>query len=150
MDFGASMFFTDYSMSAADLARALEDRGFESLGAGAFAYSAVPPLPYPGGGDLPKPYYDTMDPFVTLTTAAAATSRLKVGTGVCLIIQRDPIQTASWLLRSIRSRAGGSCSAQGTGGMPKKWKITAPLRDAAQAGARTGRGDEGDLDSIEA
>ena len=107
MDFGASMFFTDYSMSAADLARALEDRGFESLWAP--EHSHIPlsrRSPYPGGGDLPKPYYDTMDPFVTLTTAAAATSRLKVGTGVCLIIQRDPIQTAK-LVASIDEISGG-------------------------------------------
>ncbi len=107
MDFGASMFFTDYSMSAADLARALEDRGFESLWAP--EHSHIPlsrRSPYPGGGDLPKPYYDTMDPFVTLTTAAAATSRLKVGTGVCLIIQRDPIQTAK-LVASIDQISGG-------------------------------------------
>jgi probable F420-dependent oxidoreductase len=54
----------------------------------------------PGGGELPKRYYDVMDPFVTLTAAAAATKRLKLGTGVCLIIQRDTIQTAK-LVASI-------------------------------------------------
>src|SRR4030095_6873475 len=46
------------------------------------------------GGDLPKKYYDVMDPFVTLSAAAAATTRLRVGTGICLVVQRDPIQTA--------------------------------------------------------
>src|SRR3984957_15114995 len=50
--------------------------------------------PYPGGGDLPKEYYNVMDPFVALTAAAIATSTLKVGTGVCLLNQRDPVQTA--------------------------------------------------------
>lgn len=107
MDFGASMFFTDYSMSAADLGRALEDRGFESLWAP--EHSHIPlsrRSPYPGGGDLPKQYYDTMDPFVTLTSAAAATTHLKLGTGVCLIIQRDPIQTAK-LVASIDQIAAG-------------------------------------------
>jgi probable F420-dependent oxidoreductase len=84
MKFGASMFFTDYSMAPAALARALEDRGFE----------------------LPKRYHDVMDPFVTLTAAAMATKTLKIGTGVCLIAQRDPIQTAK-LVASIDQVSGG-------------------------------------------
>src|SRR5713101_7756339 len=95
MDFGAAMFFTDYSMSAADLAQALEARGFESVWAP--EHSHIPTSrrsPYQAGGELPKQYYDVMDPFVTLTAAAAATRTIKLGTGVCLIIQRDPIQTA--------------------------------------------------------
>jgi probable F420-dependent oxidoreductase len=58
------------------------------------------------GGDLPKRYYDTMDPFVTLTAAAMATTTLKIGTGVCLIAQRDPIQTAK-LVASIDQVSGG-------------------------------------------
>ena len=62
--------------------------------------------PPPGGGELPKRYYDVMDPFVTLTAAAAATRTLKVGTGVCLVIQRDTIQTAK-LVASIDQVSGG-------------------------------------------
>ena len=62
--------------------------------------------PYPGGGDLPKAYYDVMDPFVTLTAAAMATKKLKVGTGVCLVNQRDTIQTAK-LVASIDQVSGG-------------------------------------------
>ncbi|MBV9966383.1 MAG: LLM class flavin-dependent oxidoreductase, partial [Alphaproteobacteria bacterium] len=95
MDFGASMFMTDYSMAAADLGRALEERGFESLWNP--EHSHIPltrKTPFPGGGELPKMYYDAMDPFVTLTAAAAVTKKLKLGTGVCLVIQRDTIQTA--------------------------------------------------------
>ncbi len=95
MQFGAAMFFTDYSMTPAALGRALEERGFESVWAP--EHSHIPlsrKSPFPGGGDLPKRYYDCMDPFVTLTAAAAATTTLKVGTGVCLVNQRDPIQTA--------------------------------------------------------
>src|SRR5215510_2934755 len=95
MQIGAAMFFTDYSISAVDLARALEERGFESVWAP--EHSHIPltrKTPFPGGGELPKRYYDAMDPFVTLTAAAAETSRLKVGTGVCLVNKRDPIQTA--------------------------------------------------------
>ncbi|HEY4909750.1 MAG TPA: LLM class F420-dependent oxidoreductase [Methylomirabilota bacterium] len=95
MEFGAAIFFTDYSMAPVDLGVALEDRGFESLWAP--EHSHIPlsrQSPFPQGGDLPKKYYDVMDPFVTLSAAAGATSRLKVGTGICLVVQRDPIQTA--------------------------------------------------------
>jgi probable F420-dependent oxidoreductase len=107
MDFGASMFFTDYSMSAAELAQALEARGFESIWAP--EHSHIPTSrrsPYPGGGELPKAYYDVMDPFVTLTAAAMVTKTLKVGTGVCLVNQRDTIQTAK-LVASIDQVSGG-------------------------------------------
>src|SRR3954453_5633960 len=107
MHFGASMFFTDYSMTSAALARALEERGFESVWAP--EHSHIPlsrRSPWPGGGELPKMYYDVMDPFVTLTAAAAATKTLKVGTGVCLVNQRDPIQTAK-LVASIDQVSNG-------------------------------------------
>jgi probable F420-dependent oxidoreductase len=101
MDFGAAMFFTDYSMPPGELARALEVRGFESLWAPEHSHIPVSrSSPFPSGGELPKQYYDVMDPFVTLTAAAAATKTLKVGTGVCLVQQRDPIQTAK-LVASI-------------------------------------------------
>ena len=95
MQVGAAMFFTDYSMAPPELGRALEERGFESLWAP--EHSHIPlsrKSPFPSGGDLPKQYYDVLDPFVTLTAAAVVTKNLKLGTGVCLIIQRDTIQTA--------------------------------------------------------
>ena len=79
MDFGAAIFFTDYSMGPAELGRALEERGFGSLWAP--EHSHIPlsrRSPFPQGGDLPKKYYDVMDPFVTLAAAAAATTRLQV------------------------------------------------------------------------
>ena len=107
MKFGASMFFTDYSMAPDALARALEERGFESLWAP--EHSHIPltrKTPFIFGGDLPKKYYDVMDPFVTLTAAAMATKTLNIGTGVCLITQRDPIQTAK-LVASIDQISGG-------------------------------------------
>ena len=95
MDFGVSMFHTDYSMPAVQLAPALEQRGFESLWAPEHSHIPVPRrTPFPGGGELPKAYYDAMDPFVVLGAAAAVTKTLKLGTGVCLVVQRDPIQTA--------------------------------------------------------
>ena len=107
LKFGTSMFFTDYSMAPGELGKALEERGFESVWA--CEHSHIPlsrKTPFPGGGDLPKRYYDTMDPFVTLTVAAMATKTLKVGTGVCLVAQRDPIQTAK-LVASIDQVSGG-------------------------------------------
>jgi len=107
MEFGASIFFTDYSISPAELAVALEERGLDSLWAP--EHSHIPALrrtPTPGGGELAKRYYDVMDPFVTLTAAAAATKRLKLGTGVCLVIQRDTIQTAKQVA-SIDQVSGG-------------------------------------------
>ena len=107
MEFGASIFFTDYSISPVELAVALEDRGFDALWAA--EHSHIPTsrrTPAPGGGELAKRYYDVMDPFVTLTAAAAVTKQLKVGTGVCLVIQRDTIQTAK-LVASIDQVSGG-------------------------------------------
>jgi probable F420-dependent oxidoreductase len=82
-------------MGPVELGRALEERGFESLWAP--EHSHIPlsrRSPFPQGGDLPKKYYDVMDPFVTLSAAAGATAKLKVGTGICLVVQRDPIHTA--------------------------------------------------------
>jgi probable F420-dependent oxidoreductase len=107
MDFGAAMFFTDYSMRSDDLARALEERGFESVWAP--EHSHIPlsrKSAFPSGGELPKQYYDVMDPFVTLTAAAAVTKKLKIGTGVCLVIQRDTIQTAK-LVASLDQVSNG-------------------------------------------
>jgi probable F420-dependent oxidoreductase len=107
MDFGGTIFFTDYSIGPAALGRALEERGFESLWAP--EHSHIPlsrASAFPQGGDLPKKSYDVMDPFVTLAAAAAATSRLRVATGVCLVVQRDPIQTAK-AVASLDQVSGG-------------------------------------------
>ena len=101
MKFGGAMFFTEYSMSAMELARALEERGFESVWAP--EHSHIPlsrKTPFPGGGDLPKRYYDAMDPFVVLAAASQVTHTIKFGTGVALVQQRDVIQTAK-LVASI-------------------------------------------------
>lgn len=107
MKFGASMFFTDYSMGPAELAVALEERGFDIVWSP--EHSHIPTSRKSSfilGGELPKRYYDVMDPFVTLTAAAMATRTLKVGTGVCLVAQRDPIQTAK-LVASLDQVSGG-------------------------------------------
>jgi len=78
MHVGAAMFFTEYSMAPAELGRALEERGFESVWAP--EHSHIPlsrKSSFPSGGELPKQYHDVMDPFVTLTAAAAATRTIK-------------------------------------------------------------------------
>src|SRR5436305_15056611 len=107
MHVGAAMFFTDYSMPPAELGRALEERGFESVWAP--EHSHIPltrKSSFPSGGELPKQYYDVMDPFVTLTAAAIATKKHKLGTGVCLVTQLDTIQTVK-LVASLDQLSGG-------------------------------------------
>ena len=95
MKIGAVMFFTTDSMQPAPLARVLEERGFESLWVP--EHTHIPSsrkTPYPAGGPLIRPYYDIMDPFLVLNTAATVTTKLMVGTGIALLTQRDPIVTA--------------------------------------------------------
>jgi probable F420-dependent oxidoreductase len=95
MEIGAAIFFTDYSMAPTDLAVALEERGYDSLWVAEHSHIPVKRrFSLPGGMELSKQYYDVMDPFVTLSAAAAVTTRLKLGTAICLVIQRDTIQTA--------------------------------------------------------
>jgi probable F420-dependent oxidoreductase len=95
MKIGVAMFFTDYSMTPQELGVAAEERGFDSLWSPEHSHIPVSrESAFPSGGELPKKYYDAMDPFVALMAAAAVTRRIKVGTGVCLVAQRDPIQTA--------------------------------------------------------
>jgi probable F420-dependent oxidoreductase len=107
MKFGAAMFFTDASMPPGELGPILEQRGFESLWVPEHSHiPVVRTKPFPGGPELPRPYYDIMDPFLVLIAAAVATKTLKVGTGVCLINQRDPIQTAK-MVASIDQLSNG-------------------------------------------
>jgi probable F420-dependent oxidoreductase len=95
MHYGVCIFPTDYSIRIDELARAAEDRGFESLFVTEHTHiPASRRTPFPGGGELPKEYSHTLDPFVGLTVAAAATRTLKVGTGICLLIEHEPITTA--------------------------------------------------------
>ncbi|HKB34527.1 MAG TPA: LLM class F420-dependent oxidoreductase [Candidatus Dormibacteraeota bacterium] len=95
MKFGVAIFPTDYAISMSELAPAAEQLGFESLWVA--EHSHIPlsrQSPYPAGGELPKHYFHTMDPFVALTVAAVATRAIKIATGICLLIERDPIHTA--------------------------------------------------------
>jgi probable F420-dependent oxidoreductase len=95
MEFGISTFVTDEGIAPGALATAIEERGFDSL---FIAEHTHIPLsrrsPWPRGGELPRKYYRTLDPFITLTAAATATERLLLGTGVALVVERDPIITA--------------------------------------------------------
>jgi probable F420-dependent oxidoreductase len=92
MKYGVAMFPTDYAIQADALARELEARGFESLWLP--EHTHIPTSrksPWPGGADLPRDYWHTLDPFVALGAAAAVTTTLMLGTGICLVIERDPI-----------------------------------------------------------
>ena len=104
---GAYYFPTDYGIDIAELARALEDRGFESLFVCEHTHIPVSRrTPFPGGGELPRRYKHTHDPFVALAFAAAATRRLRLGTGIALMPQRDPIITAK-SVASLDQLSGG-------------------------------------------
>jgi probable F420-dependent oxidoreductase len=107
MDFGVGYFPTHDAMGPGEFAAMVEERGFESL---FFAeHTHIPAsrdTPYPGGGELPRKYSHTYDLFVALTAAAAATSRLRVGSGICLVIERDPITTAKEVA-SVDHLSGG-------------------------------------------
>ena len=107
MRFGIGVFCTDEGAGPATLGRLAEERGFESL---FFTEHTRIPVsretPYPAGGELPREYARTYDPFVAMTAAAAATERLRVGTGVCLVAERDPIVTAK-AVASVDRLSGG-------------------------------------------
>jgi probable F420-dependent oxidoreductase len=107
MDIGVFYFPVHYGIEPAELARTLEERGFESLFLCEHTHIPVSrKTPFPAGGELPKRYIHTHDPFVALSFAAAATKRLKLGTGICLIPQRDPIATAK-SVASLDALSGG-------------------------------------------
>ena len=95
MRIGVLTFVTDDGIGPGELGAGLEQRGFESLFLAEHSHIPVDAkTPYPGGGPIPRKYYRTLDPFVALTAAATATKSLVLGTGIALMPQRDPIQTA--------------------------------------------------------
>jgi len=107
MDYGVVMFPTEYAIAPDELARALEERGFESVWFPEHTHiPASRRSPWPGGGELPRDYWSSYDPFVALMAAAAATRRLKLGTGICLVIERDPITTAKEIATLDRLSGG--------------------------------------------
>src|SRR5213083_1299049 len=107
MHYGVVMFATEYAIAPDELARALEERGFESVFFPEHTHIPVSRRsPWPGGGELPREYSHTLDPFVALTAVATATERLRVATGICLVVERDPITTAKEVA-SIDHVSGG-------------------------------------------
>jgi probable F420-dependent oxidoreductase len=107
MKCGVTMFPADYAMNIVELGREAESRGFESLFLPEHTHiPAERVTPYPSGGELPREYTRTLDPFLALAAISTATTRIKLGTGICLVIQRDPIVLAKEVA-SIDQLSGG-------------------------------------------
>ncbi|MDA0352864.1 MAG: LLM class F420-dependent oxidoreductase [Chloroflexi bacterium] len=144
MKFGTHIFPTDYSIGPGKLAQEAEARGFESIWFPEHSHIPLDHTPYPGGGDLPKQYFDTLDLFVAMAAAAAVTKRINIGSGVCLIPQRDPINTAK-AVASLDQISGGRIlfgvgagwnrpEMQHHGADPKtRWKLMRERIEAMQA-----------------
>ncbi len=142
MKLGVTMFATDYSIRPDDLAKECEDRGFESVWFPEHTHIPVSrKSPWPVGGDLPPEYWHTHDLFVALTAAAVATKTIKIGSGICLVIERDPIVMANEVASVDRLSNGRLLFGIGGGwnaeemenhGTPfnRRWKI---LRERIEA-----------------
>jgi len=129
---GICYFSTDYGIDIGELARAAEDRGFESLLVPEHTHIPVSRrTPYPAGGELPRAYAHTHDPFVALSFAAAATRKILLGTGVCLIPQRDPIVTAKCVASLDRLSNGRFIFGIGAG-----WNVDEMENHGARAETR--------------
>ena len=148
MHIGVCMFATDYAIRIDELAREAEARGFESLFVPEHTHIPVSRrTPFPSGGQLPKEYSHTLDPFVSLMAAAAATTRLRIGTGICLIIERDTIITAKEVA-SLDVLSGGRFEfGVGAGWNAEEMENHGTVfATRFKRLARAGAGDEGDLD----
>jgi probable F420-dependent oxidoreductase len=135
MNFGVAIFPTEDAQDPAELARMAEDRGFESLLFPEHTHiPASRETPYPAGGELPPEYSRMYDPFVALTAAASATRRLRIGTAVCLIIERDPIVTAKQVASVDRFSDGRFLFGVGAG-----WNLEEMRNHGTDAASRFGR-----------
>jgi probable F420-dependent oxidoreductase len=104
---GLFIFPTEYTTQPARLGQLAEERGFDALLFPEHTHiPASRETPYPAGGELPREYSHTYDPFVALTAVAAATERIKLGTGICLVVERDPLITAKEVA-SVDQLSGG-------------------------------------------
>ena len=142
MKLGVAIFPTEYTIRPDDFARACEERVFESIWFP--EHTHIPSsrkTPYPAGGELPKEYSHTHDPFVALMAAAAVTTKIKLATGICLVIERDPIVTAKEVAsldflsngRVLFGIGGGwNVEEMENHGMPfaKRWRL---LRERVEA-----------------
>ena len=116
MDFGVSYFPTDESVEPAELARMCEERGFESVFVTEHTHiPASRETPHPAGDELPREYARIHDPFVALATIAEATDRIKLGTAICLVVERDPIITAKQVASIDRLSSGRMLFGVGAG-----------------------------------
>jgi probable F420-dependent oxidoreductase len=134
MDFGVLMFPADYAVAPHEVARMVEERGFESLFFPEHTHiPASRETPYAGDGELPDYYWHTHDPFVALTAAATATERLMVGTGICLVVERDPITTAKEVASLDRLSGGRFLFGVGAG-----WNVEEMANHGTDATRRFG------------
>ena len=136
VDFGVSIFPTDYSIQPAELARAVEEHGFESLWVTEHTHiPASRQSPWPGGPNLPQEYWHTHDPFVALAAAAAVTTRIRLGTGILLVPEHDPIVAAKSIASLDRVSNGRLVVGIGAGwnaeemanhgvAFADRWKVT--------------------------
>src|SRR5437588_6708066 len=134
MKFGVAIFPTEDVQDPAEIARMAEERGFESLFFPEHTHiPASRETPYPAGGELPGYYSRTYDPFVALTAAATATERLRIGTGICLVVERDPITTAKEVASLDRLSGGRFLFGVGAG-----WNVEEMRNHGTDASRRFG------------
>ena len=134
MDFGLAIFSTEWTPAPAEVARMAEDRGFESLFFPDHTHiPASRETPYPAGTDLPEEYRHIYDPIVACMSAAAVTERLRVGTGICLVVERDPITTAKETATVDRLSGGRFIFGVGAG-----WNVEEMRNHGTDASKRFG------------
>ena len=145
MEFGICMFVTNYSMQAADLAQAVEERDFDALFIPDHTHiPASRQSPFTIGEELPPDYSHNVDVFLALAAAAAVTKRIRLGTGICLVVERDPIITAKEVASLDHMSGGRFDFGIGGGwnqeemenhGMPwkRRWKVLRERVEAMQA-----------------
>jgi probable F420-dependent oxidoreductase len=134
VDFGVSYFPTDESVEPATLARLAEERGFESVLVTEHTHiPASRATPYPAGGELPREYWRIYDPFVALATMAASTERIRIGTAICLLVERDPITTAKEVASLDRLSGGRMLFGIGAG-----WNLEEMRNHGTDPGRRFG------------
>jgi probable F420-dependent oxidoreductase len=145
MKIGAFMFYTDTSIGVVEAAQALEARGFESIWVP--EHTHIPSsrkTPYLYGGELPDAYRHTLDPYVVLGMIAATTQRIRLGTGISLVVERDPITLAK-SVASVDQLSGGRMELGIGGGwnreelehhgvpFPRRWKVLRERTEAMRA-----------------